>query len=693
MKRDSETNTRTRQRSAAFTAAAIALLLLSATGQAQTPIGQKTKPGARTIVKFAADSTKQQGPAKRPIILESPAVDSLALDSLTVDSLALDSLGLVRDTVKVVTIAALDTAALDPPAPSSLEWGRKSMDPHVPSSLGEALTMAPGLYPRSRSLYGQPFYALPPGGTGRDVLVLFHGRPFNDPLTDAANMTAFAEGELETAWISPSFSGAGPAWSGMEIRIDPWHTYPTVPRTRITYRQGLYGLGTVDWRITQGIGPTFSYHIGLNVSEYRGRYTNTAAKTTILRSGFNTLLENVGLLNIHWMESDLNWREPFERGSSSDRRDDVDIALAGGRRHLGNFREMAAWYVRSRSGYPGGNEDGYRMGVRLQWEPRPVETHQFLLRGDLEQTAARYEVTSGGATPGGNRLVAGATLGDEIRLGYLDLKAVLRSEAEQHISRNETIPKQSHGRIGGAFNGAFGDSTGPALMGSISSSWRWPALDETFGYWSLNSPGRFMDLITIPEGVSKVYGNPSLGPVETTWMGGGIRWRLPRGLGAQVQVGRRTWSGLTTLQEHLYSIYLRTVQPDRSGMEVTGSAELPLPGPFTVNGAWTWTDTWKEGDPAPQTWGWSALRYDNTFYHEQLRVRGSITARHYGEYRAADHLENASTQLDLLLSIQIFNFEVYYGSRNAGNDIYNFAVGYPGMHRGEVWGVRWILLN
>ncbi len=681
-----------------ISATVVMVLLLSISGAAQSVSGEKTKPvnaaGSRDSLGSTSEQPELELVALPDTVANASAVpDSLALDSLTLDSLARDTLGRPRDTVRVVKIAAPDTAAPGAPTPSSLAWGRSSMEAHEPASLGEALTLAPDLFPRSKSLYGQPFYALAPGGTGRDVLVLFHGRPFNDPLTDAANLSTFAEGEVETAWISPVFSGDGPAWSGVEIRLDPWHAYPSVPRTRLTYRQGLYGLGTVDWRIAQGLGPSFAYHIGLNVSEYRGRYTNTAAKSTILRTGFSTLLERMGQFSVHWMENDLLWGEPFRSGTSSNRRDDVDIALSGGRRHLGNFREAAVWYVRSRSGYPGGNEDGYRMGARLQWEPRIAKFNQLLIRGDLEQTGGRFEVTGGGATPGGQRIVAGGTLSDRLHVGVLRLKAVLRGEGEQHVSRNETIPKQSHGRIGGTLDGALGDTTGPALLGSVSSSWRWPALDETFGFWSVDSPNRFMDLVTIPQGVSKVYGNPSLGPVETTWMGGGIRWRLPSGLGAQVQAGRRTWSGLTKLEEQVFSIYVRTVLPDREGLEVNGSAAIPLAGPFTLNGAWTWTDAWKTGDPVPRSWGWAALRFDRHYYNGQLRVRSSITARQYGEYRSADHLEPASTQLDLLLSIQIFDFEVYYGSHNAGSDIYSFAEGYPGMHRGEVWGVRWILLN
>ena len=691
MKRESVTISTHHRRIAAFVAVVLAFSLFTTNGFAQNVKIPQSGKGA--MDRSAADSSRQELMKLLTSPFDSVATDSLGLDSLALDSLALDSLAMKGDTVKVISIAPLDTAALGAPSPSSLQWGRKEMDPQVPSSLGEALTIAPGLYPRSKSLYGQPFYLLPPGGTGRDVLVLFHDRPFNDPLTDAPNMTAFAEGEVETAWISSSFTGAGPAWSGMEVRLDPWHTYPSIPRTRITYRQGLYGLGTVDWRIAQGFGPAFSYHIGLNVSEYRGRYTNTSAKTTILRTGFSTLLEGMGEFNIHWLENDLKWRAPYATGSFSNKRDDIDISLSGGRRHLGNYREAAGWYVRSGFGYPGGSEDGYRMGFRLQWEPRPSESHQFLLRTDVEQTGARFEVTTGGATPGGQRVVGGATLGDDMRFGLLHVNAVLRGEAEQHVARDTSIPKQKHGRIGGTLDGAFGDSLGPALIGSVTSSWRWPALDETFGYWSLNSPSRFMDLITIPEGVSKVFGNPALGPIETVWAGGGLRWRLRDGMGVQVQVGQRSWSGLTTIEEQIYSLYLRAVLPDRSGMEVTGSAELPLPGPFTLDGAWTWTDAWQENDPVPQTWGWSALRFDHRYYHGQLRVRSSVTVRHYGEYRTVGHLENASTQIDLLLSIQIFDFEAYYGSRNAGSDIYNFAVGYPGMHRGEVWGVRWILLN
>jgi len=629
-------------------------------------------------------------------VLDSLATDSLVIDSLSIDSLAIDSLetdSLALEGEKLIAILPLDTVPAPPPSTFALKWDRKDMDPHTPSDIGQSLTKAPGLYPRMRDLYNQPFYVLSPGSNGRDALVLFRGRPLNDPATDAANLSAFPEGEVETVWISPAWNGEGPATSGASIRLDPWHTYPKVPKTRITYRQSFYGLGTVDWRIAQGYGPAFAYHFGINVSEYKGRYANTASKATILRFGAKTFVTNIGMLDFHWLETDLRWAEPFESNASSTKREDFDLALTGGRHAYGNYRELATWYVRSRHGYPGGKEDANRLGIRAQWEPRLSEHQQFMIRGDIERTAARYEATSSGYSPGGDRVVAGATVSDDISSGIFDLKASARAEGARYNSRDSSVPDRSLPRIGGNLSGRVGDTLGVSLLADLTSSWRWPSMDESFGFWSVNSPNRSMDLFAVPEGVSKVYGNPSLKPIGTIWMGAGVQWVSKSGLTTRLNAGQRTWNNRIRVSENVYGLYVYDNIPARTGMELNSLVKVPLPMALSLHSSWTWTDLWETGDPVPETWGWASLRFDNEYYNGQLHVHASVTGEYWGEYTYDGVVEEAEIQLNLLAQIQISHFQVYFGLDNATSRKFDTTPGYPGMHRAELWGVRWIMYN
>lgn len=664
--------------------------------QGRTDVTQEQPSFADSLNSSASDSISTDTLAADSSALDSMSIEVFAADSLLApDSLLVDSLAgdsLLVDTVEVVTLAPLDTAAAADPGPLAWSWEPREWNQHLPKNLGVAVTLLPGLYPRQSDLSGQPFYALTPGADGRDTRLLYRGRSFDDPITDAPNLAIFALEELERIWFSPAWTADGPSVSGEVIRLDSHHEYPTTALSRIRFRQELYGLGNADWRISQRMSPTFAYHIGVNITQYRGRYEHTEAASSRLRFGMNTIT-HLGLLDLSWIESDLKWERPFVIGTTTNRREEIDIALSGGRRWQGNYRELAAWYGRSRFGYPGGSEDGNRLGARLQWEPRLGVSHQLLLRSDIERVAMRMQPLTDGRIPGGSRFVLGTTLQDDWRRGLLRAVAALRGEASQYSNVIGDTSPFGYGRAGGRFALELGDSLGPRGEAGITRSWRLPSLDETFGFWYRDQPSRSMDLIDIPGGINKVYGNPTLKPIMTTWKGAGVRWVLHDRRQIRLRVGQRSWDRMYTITQQYYGIYGRSEVEGFDALEATGQMDVHLWGPFSTAGAYTWLDLGDRQAPMPERWGWASLRTFNSFYGGQLLVMTAATARHWGEYNYAGFQQKEELQLDLMVTLEIQGLQVFYSRSNLNDQIYSYTPGFPGSHRNEIWGVRWNLRN
>jgi hypothetical protein len=429
------------------------------------------------------------------------------------------------------------------------------------------------------------------------------------------------------------------------------------------------------------------------VAEYPGRYTNTGAGATRLRFGMNSELPGIGLLDASLVQSDLHWERPFTDGDAGNLRNDLDLSLSGGRRWRGDYREAALWYVRSRWEFPGGTERGGRLGMRLQYEPRVDTTHHLLLRADAERTFALFQESSSGRRPGGSRLVGGLTAADTWNGGgLLTGKLALRFEGAR-FSPDGGGENRSYARAGGALAAEYGDSLGPGLFAGLSRAWRWASLDETFGFWSRDRPNRFMDLTEVESGISKVYGDPSLGPVETNWAGGGLRWLGGQSGSVRFQFGLRQWEGVRAVQRAFYSVYVRRRQPGFTTLETILDGRLQLPGPFSAAAAATVSEAGREQPPMPERWGWASLRYNGEFFNGQLRLLADVTLRHWGAYDTGEFSQEAVNQLDATVSMRIISLELYYSMPNLNGQPYTYAPGYPGIHTSEIWGFRWILLN
>jgi len=612
-------------------------------------------------------------------------------DSLSVPD---DSTRTVVDTLKVELppIVPPDSTQPKPVSLTSFRLVDREFHRHGYKDALEAMTIAPGFYPRQTELYGQPAYAIPSGGSARDLTVMFRGRPYNEPITGATNFTTFEPEEIKIAEYN-SASVAGIASSGPVLNLIQPYVYETVPRTRIVYRQGWYGLGRADWRIAHQLSNEFAYHIGINVSEFKGRYSNTYANTSNVRIGARRTLRGIGQLAVQWMEFRDTSGRPFDVGTNTLHRNDFDISLSSGVPGDSLYRELGLWYVRSISKYRYGDEDGNRLGIRFEQGYGDLAGHNLGGRVDVERIAARFVRRPSDPDPQANRLTAGFGLTDEIRLGQLRIEGALRTEYSTLNITPDTASVSDDFLTGGSLAASFDLLDSLKLIGLASSSWRYPNLDELAGYWSVRSPDRWMDAIAVPDYTNYSLGNPSLRPVKSEYIGAGLHLDWLEYRQFRVMNGLRQWRDQIIAYQVDEETWKRRNGANYTTYETTAYTWLPVYGPVTVAGSFTYAKPITPSVPVPDSYGWASARFMDHYYWGQLRIRATATAYYWGEYQTETHVQDATWTYELLLNAKIFSFEAYFGTRNLMSSSYDFIPGYPNLHREEIWGVRWVLFE
>ncbi|MDP8206918.1 MAG: Plug domain-containing protein [Candidatus Electryonea clarkiae] len=628
-----------------------------------------------------------------PDSAEYIAVDSLS--GLNVDSMSIDSTQ-DSDIEPIPEPESLDSDTIPPrqPSPTATILHREDFSRFGYKDAGEAIGTIHGIYPRQSSFFGQPFYLIPPGGSGRDLLVLYRGRPYNDPVTGAASFNTFAVEEIERVDLETGWSGVGISNSGPVLTLHPISAYLTTPLTNVIFRKGFYGLGHADWRIAQKLTKDFRYHAGIDIGEYRGRRHNSQANSAQLRLGGRRRLSKYGNLDFSWMQSEIKYGRAKKTGYNNIRRNDFDLAWSSGEIVDSSFSEAAAWYVRSERGYFGGREQGYRLGGRLLHE-RQISSHRFGFTVDSEKTGALFGTFPSMKNPKGQREIGGITLSDRIDKQQLKADIAVRGEAGTIALYSDGRGRKILPRFGGAFSVDYGDVLGPGVIGSSSLGWRWPALDESYGLWFVHSPERLMDLNPVPDSLDSYSGDATLEPVGGFYSGAGGRWRFSERRGIRLVAGYRRYIKPIIPMENITAPGNWTaVQDDNhEGIELTGNGWVDVYGPFSLAGAFTITDVKMKESSIPGKWGWGSLRFENHYFSDQLRMRITFTSYYWGEYDYQDQNQRARMIQDGMIAAKIMDFEVYWGTNNIFSHLYDYQPGNPSMFREEVWGVRWILWN
>ncbi|MBD3166659.1 hypothetical protein GF324_08670 [bacterium] len=659
------------------------------------------------------DTVSAPAPASLPDSLrpDSVTTDSLLADSLAADSLAVDSLA--ADSLEEPEQKPIRPFNTYPPHANVAGLPRTEVHYHWQGhdDAGDMLAPLPGLYPRHSSVYGAPFYFITPGGSGRDVQVLYRGRRMNNPVHGGVNLSLMSTEQIKAAQLNLGWAGKGPFSTGPVLELFPVWTFPEDPRTDIYYRQGMFDFGHANIDLTHTLHEAYRYHIGVDVGESKNRYQNTDAGTFLLRLGNEFNLDDKGMLGLYWMQSNVQVgrRVPDDGffttppGQDTYRQHDIDIVWRKGAPTDTATWEAGAWWVRQFRTY---DQHSVHSGGRLAHD-RLFGRHRVSLEADAEYRAAKLGREEEGPDAHGHRTVFGATLGDRYRSSKL--RWDLHTRIEAGTTTNDTLGPDSSLAIdtdtellpvlGGAGMLELGDTTGFALIGQTHLGWRWPGLDEAYGHWTLLHPERDLDPNPLPDTLLSYWGNGALDPVGGLFAGGGTVYRWNEPYEARVTVGyRRYINPVETVEVRPLEFSTRNGD-DRDGLEATLYGWVPLGWePLSLAGAFTWSELGNEGQAVPKRWGWSELRFEKEFYHGQLRLRAAVQGQYLGAYDYPVRADSTFRQpalgmLDYRLYIGILNFELMLGVRNQFSTQYHYLPGYPSYWREEIWQVRWTLFN
>jgi hypothetical protein len=138
----------------------------------------------------------------------------------------------------------------------------------------------PGFYPLDQGGYAQPirgqFMSLP----GWATRVIHRGRTYEDHLLGSPELNLISPGSLSNLRFNPLGIEAPGAEIGGEIRVSA----PEPPSSRIATRDGYYGLGFVDFDLTEYVTPSFLLNGGGRVSNYNGRLPHSEGYGLNLRA-------------------------------------------------------------------------------------------------------------------------------------------------------------------------------------------------------------------------------------------------------------------------------------------------------------------------------------------------------------------------------------------------------------------------
>ncbi len=655
-------------------------------------------------------------PSNDPESLELAANDSLALDTLLTDSLnfllvdsllstdSLDSAELINAIPIYTPPPPFDSLAPPRPAGTS-RYSHDYFNWFPYQDGGELVSVLPGLFSRHRSLYGTPFYLIPSRISGRELLVTYRGRPFNDPVTGAMNFSIVAPEEIGIVDLSQYWSGQSSFSSGPVLAIIPYHEYTNRPMVQVVYRQGYFGLGNADWRLSHKLHDYFRYYFGVNIGEYEGRYVNSAASSTLIRMGGEFNLGTSGILGVYYNQSRLRYWNDRSTGKSHNRRHDLDLIWRLHAPSDTSFYEIGAWHTSSFRKY---NEYGTRNGIRFRMD-RLLDKHRLTLSADAEHLSATLNRFEHKADPKGKRTIVGVTLSDLYYSDFLRINGSVRTETGS-IGTVESTPDSASNmldaglkyilRPGGSFTAEYGDTAGMTFIGTSSLGWRWPGLNESYGHWTITRHESDTDPVFPPTGWYRYEGTASLKPVGGLFAGIGGMYRFDSNRSVRIMAGYRRYIDPITQVVVSDSLWSNKNDDDLEGFEFDAEGWIHIYKPVSFAFSMTYCNIGDKNQPIPEYYGWTSLRYEQEFYNGQLRFRSALTGYLNGEYTYNEVLAGGSTllhrqsdsfQLDYHIAARVLSFELFWGIRNQFSERYEYIPEYPSLYREEYWGVRWVL--
>ena len=539
--------------------------------------------------------------------------------------------------------------------------------------LPDAIGLIPGFYHYDLALIGQQQYSF--NGGGDPVFTLF-GMPLNDALTGRFDHTLVSAGYVESLKIgsgyNDGFISAGEIIQSSTHKIDP-----DLPYSRINYRDGYYGLGIADFIFAQRMGDYLGFQVGGKISEFNGRFGNSAHLGQQIRS------------SLYWYRPD-GWNI---RGTyiSNNQRNEITHSLD--RRLL----TRSDFFLNATA-----DSTEHQTSITVHFY---TSENDYLNRPDQLEDAFRFKIIRRMET-------AGFSLRPMVYFSWYRVKTGPGFEENQPaLTASLSAAKQISGGLTGSAAASleYGRDFLPALSAGLDY-----ALSQ-----ELKLGGKLSRSSRSPAPIHRIYN------LQTSdfFLPGSPVWQAPaffpvianNDLQPETASEARLFSEIdlfsaVNLKAAVFYKYLENTIGLKwnnlsSNYTWYNAENTGLPGAeillqtkrlkgFSFRTAQTFQNPDRADNFIPRYWSNLQIDYSRRAGDTALIYTFEVHGKYYGvregEIGGVYHTLGDDNVWGARFIFNIHDFTLYWGNENIFSRQYELIPGYKMMHREEIWGINWI---
>ncbi len=570
---------------------------------------------------------------------------------------------------------ALPDTIWENPAPvtlTTLVLNRDQLAEIDHQEFSDFVRLMPGFYPLDRAGLATPAQGLMLGLSAKTLDLNFRGRRIEDHLLGAPDLSWIPPEALSRLDLTPlPLTSPG-------ARVDAWlsslESLP--PASRISVRDGFYGLGTVDFDLAQKITPAVILNAGGRVTTFEGRYDNNAGYGLNLRTevGFRISPELGGWGGL--MQNRLNSGVPYAAVNHNRERYDADFSLAW-KQWLGNVYGYDQRETYSGSGSDRWQELGLILGTTHRWGTVTREFHLQAAQSRWRLNGLDWATTTSGGVNSNLTWTAPNQMNAVLHLG-LDVSDDFSPERHLGLSLEQPL-----------FNTV-------AVFAGATQHQENPTRFETSANFLPGTHFLPFDSILYLNPTMIVQGNQSLVNETYNTLFSGIRTKSEHFSGSLAAFWRRVDDPIAWHVEDSTVVSYNAERREDYGLM---GWTVFRPGKrleFGVSASWLpRIDQEKRLFPENIAHAWA--QYSQPLIQNDLLLRLRVWSDFWGQRQAPTAGSWTNLQNDAILSARISAYMLgvhfFWEVRNATGKRYYLTPDLEMMHKEEVWGVAWNFRN
>lgn len=540
--------------------------------------------------------------------------------------------------------------------------------------IGDWLIFMPGYYPLDQGGYAQPIRGQFMGLPSWAIALHYRNREYEDHLLGAPELGMISPGSLNILRFTP-FGNESPG-AALEGQIRA--SVPEPPSSRIGTRDGYYGLGFVDFDLTEKITPSFLLNSGGRVSTYNGRLPHSEGYGLNLRAEVTwwdstiAQADSSGLWG-WWgiMQNSRDSEVPYQSVSHNYDRYETDFSI-----HYRKFN-IHGYGIQHRESWAGKDDGWDEVGIGVI---KGLQYDDFNIKASLEGSLARWKLN--------NISWRSASFGGgEIGIIYSPVKNVRANltggfdYADDFDIKNRTSIRLT---VSPTVRSSF------FIGGTIHQ--RWPSRFETYADFPQRKHYLPYDPVFYQYPVEGIVGDINLNneTILSGFAGGGVRTDRFSG-----ELNVATYKLTDPIRWKVENETIVSYNaPDEEFTGTMGWFTFLPSEILEIGGTGSYLPLDKgERRLFPELMLHSWIQYKLLLFNEKLDLRFRIWENLWGQrwFPVPGGWEKVADDFIVSgrISARIYGFHIYWGLNNIFSRDYELLPGLLAMHKEEVWGLSW----